>query len=49
MKIGQTVKAAVDITDLKLSRKSATLGTTYILKENVVIEGEAYVLVPSRS
>lgn len=48
VKIGQTVKAIVEITDLNVPRKSATLRTTCMVKEDVVIEGEAYVLVPSR-
>jgi len=48
VKIGQTVKAIVRITDLNLPRKSATLRTTCMVKENVVIDGEAFVLVPSR-
>jgi 3-hydroxybutyryl-CoA dehydratase len=48
VKIGQTVKAIVRITDLNLPRKSATLRTICMVKENVVIDGEAFVLVPSR-
>ena len=46
--IGQTVTAMVEITDLNLPRKSATLRTTCMVEENVVIDGEACVLVPSR-
>ncbi|WP_428539145.1 MaoC family dehydratase [Rhodopila sp.] len=48
VRIGQTVTATVRITDLNLPRKSATLRTTCMVKENVVIDGEACVLVPSR-
>lgn len=48
VKIGQTVKAVVEITDLNLPRKSATLRTRCFVKEDVVIDGEACVLVPSR-
>src|SRR3978361_2142261 len=48
VKIGHTVKAIVEITDLNLSRKSVTLRTTCMVKEDVVIDGEACVLVPSR-
>jgi 3-hydroxybutyryl-CoA dehydratase len=46
--IGQTVDAMVEITDLNLSRKSATLRTRCMVKEDVVIDGEAIVLVPTR-
>ncbi|MEA2739599.1 MAG: 3-hydroxybutyryl-CoA dehydratase [Acetobacteraceae bacterium] len=45
---GQTVRAIVEITDLNLSRKSATLRTRCLVKEDVVIDGEACVLVPAR-
>jgi 3-hydroxybutyryl-CoA dehydratase len=46
--IGHTVKAFVEITGLNMARKSVTLRTRYLVKENVVIDGEACVLVPSR-
>ena len=48
VKIGQTVKALVEITDLNLPRKSVTLRTMCTVKEKVVIDGEACVLVPAR-
>ena len=48
VKIGHTVRAIVEITDLNLRRKSVTLRTRCLVKENVVIDGEACVLVPSR-
>ena len=48
VKIGHTVRALVEIVDLNLRRKSVTLRTTCMVKENVVIDGEACVLVPSR-
>ena len=48
MRIGHTVKAVVEITDLNLPRKSATLRTRCMVKEDVVIDGEAVVLVPTR-
>jgi 3-hydroxybutyryl-CoA dehydratase len=48
VRIGNTVKAVVEITDLNPSRKSATLRTRCMVKENVVIDGEAVVLVPTR-
>jgi 3-hydroxybutyryl-CoA dehydratase len=43
------VRASVEITDLNLSRKSATLRTRCMVKEDVVIEGESIVLVPTRA
>jgi 3-hydroxybutyryl-CoA dehydratase len=48
LKIGHTVRAMVEITDLNLPRKSATLRTRCMVKEDVVIDGEATVLVPTR-
>jgi 3-hydroxybutyryl-CoA dehydratase len=48
VRIGDTVKAVVEITDLNPSRKHATLRTRCMVKENIVIEGEAVVLVPAR-
>jgi 3-hydroxybutyryl-CoA dehydratase len=48
VRIGQTVKAIVEITGLNPSRKSATLSTRCVVKEQVVIEGEAVVMVPAR-
>ena len=48
VRIGQTVRAVVEITDLNLPRKSATLRTRCLVKEDVVIDGEAVVLVPAR-
>jgi 3-hydroxybutyryl-CoA dehydratase len=48
VKIGHTVDAMVEITDLNLSQKSATLRTRCMVKEDVVIDGEAIFLVPTR-
>ena len=48
VRIGHTVKAVVEITDLNPSRKSATLRTRCLVKEDVVIDGEAIVLVRTR-
>lgn len=48
VRIGHTVKAIVEITDLNLPRKSATLRTRCMVQEDVVIDGEAVVLVPTR-
>jgi 3-hydroxybutyryl-CoA dehydratase len=49
VKIGNTVRATVEVTDLNAAKKRATLRTTCRVKETVVIDGEASVLVPSRS
>jgi 3-hydroxybutyryl-CoA dehydratase len=49
VKIGHIVDAVVEITDLNLSRKSATLQTRCLVKEDVVIDGEAIVLVPTHN
>ncbi len=48
VKIGQTVTAEVEITDLNPLSKRATLRTRCLVKEDVVIDGEAIVLVPTR-
>jgi 3-hydroxybutyryl-CoA dehydratase len=48
VRIGSTVRATVEVTDLNPSKKRATLRTTCMVKETVVIDGEAFVLVPSR-
>jgi len=49
VKIGSTVRATVEIIDLNPAKKRATLRTTCRVKETVVIDGEASVLVPSRT
>jgi 3-hydroxybutyryl-CoA dehydratase len=49
VRIGDTVTAVVEITDLNLPKKRATLRTTCLVKEEVVIDGEACVLVPARA
>ena len=48
VRIGHTVRAIVEITDLNLPRKSVTLRTRCLVKEDVVIDGEAVVMVPAR-
>jgi 3-hydroxybutyryl-CoA dehydratase len=48
VKIGDTVKATVEVTALNPDRKRATLKTVCTVGSEVVIEGEAYVQVPSR-
>jgi 3-hydroxybutyryl-CoA dehydratase len=48
VKIGATVIATVEVTALNPEKKRATLKTTCTVGDEVVIEGEAYVQVPSR-
>lgn len=48
VKIGDTVKATVEVTSLNPDKKRATLKTTCTVGGEPVIEGEAYVQVPSR-
>jgi len=48
VKIGDTVTATVEVTALNAEKKRATLKTTCMVGDEVVIEGEAYVQVPSR-
>jgi 3-hydroxybutyryl-CoA dehydratase len=49
VKIGDTVKATATITALNPDKKRATLSTVCTVGDEVVIEGEAYVQVPSRA
>lgn len=49
VKIGDTVRAMVTVTALNVEKKRATLSTVCTVRDEVVIEGEAYVQVPSRS
>jgi 3-hydroxybutyryl-CoA dehydratase len=48
VKIGQTVKAPAEVTALTPEKNRATLKTICTVGDELVIEGEAYVLVPSR-
>ena len=48
VKIGDTVKATVEVVSLNPEKKRATLKTICMVGEELVIEGEAYVQVPSR-
>ena len=48
VKIGDTVKATVEVTALNPEKQRATLRTICTVGDEVVIEGEAYVQVPSR-
>ncbi len=48
VKPGETVVATVEITALNAEKKRATLKTVCTVGGEVVIEGEAYVQVPSR-
>ena len=49
VKIGETVTATVEVTALNPDKRRATLKTTCMVGEEVVIEGEALVQVPARS
>ena len=48
VKIGDTVTATVEVTGLDPAKKRATLKTTSTVGAEVVIEGEALVMPPSR-
>ena len=48
VRIGDTVRATVEVTALNAEKKRATLKTLCLVGEEVVIEGEALVQVPSR-
>lgn len=49
VKIGDTVIARAEITDIRRDKKRVTLATTCVVGETVVIQGEALVMVPSRA
>ena len=49
VRIGDTVKATVTVTALNPEKKRATLSTFCTVRGDVVIDGEAYIQVPSRS
>ena len=48
VKIGATVTATATVTALNPEKKRATLSTVCTVGDEVVIDGEAYVQVPSR-
>jgi len=48
VKIGDTVTATVEVTDINVEKKRATLKTVCSVAGKPVIEGEATVLVPVR-
>ena len=48
VKIGDTVTATVEVTEINLDKKRATLKTHCVVVGKTVIEGEATVLVPTR-
>ena len=48
VKIGDTVKATAEVVSLNPEKKRATLKTICMVGDELVIEGEAYVQVPSR-
>ncbi len=49
VKAGETVQAHCTITDLNADKKFATLKTQCIVKGKVVVDGEALIMVPSRT
>ncbi len=49
VRIGDTVRATVEVVSLNPEKKRATLKTTCMVGDELVIEGEAYVQVPSRA
>jgi len=49
VKIGDTVTAIVEVTDINIDKKRATLKTVCTVAGKTVIDGEATVLVPVRS
>ncbi len=49
VRIGDTVRATVEVISLNPEKKRATLKTTCMVGDELVIEGEAYVQVPSRA
>ena len=48
VRIGDTVRATVEVTELNAERKRVTLKTVCTVGGKTVIEGEAYVQAPSR-
>jgi 3-hydroxybutyryl-CoA dehydratase len=48
VKIGATVRATVEVTELNPARKRVTLKTVCTVGETVVIDGEAVVQAPTR-
>ena len=49
VKIGDTVTARAEIIDICVDKKRVTFATTCTVGDEVVIEGEALVMVPSRA
>lgn len=48
VRIGETVKATVTVTNIETARRRVTLKTICTVGDAVVIEGEALIMVPSR-
>jgi len=48
VRIGDTVTARVEVTDIALEKKRATFKTECLVAGKIVIEGEATLMVPSR-
>jgi 3-hydroxybutyryl-CoA dehydratase len=49
VKIGDTVTATVEVLEINLEKKRATLKTTATVGDTVVIEGNALVMAPSKA
>ncbi len=48
VRIGDTVVARAEVTDINTARRRVTLGCTCTVGEAIVADGEAVVMVPSR-
>ncbi|SDE30369.1 MaoC family dehydratase [Rhodospira trueperi] len=48
VRIGDTVRARVEVTELMPDKKFAVLKTTATVRDKVVVDGEATLMVPSR-
>jgi 3-hydroxybutyryl-CoA dehydratase len=48
VRIGDTVMAKVEVTELNVEKKRVTLKTVCTIGDTVVIDGEAVAMVPSR-
>lgn len=48
VRIGETITARVTVTELDSAKKRVKFATQCLVKDNVVVEGEALVIAPSR-
>lgn len=49
VRIGDTVEASATVAEIDMSKKRVRLGCACVVGETLVVEGEATVMVPSRS